>query len=397
MGIAGACVRALIRKVELDCEPALREMRNTGWAKLESVGDQSSYVPELLRALRMRTGQILSMLQHKQQYARTFCDNLVETITNDYVSTIGVCRPIGEVGAEQLLLDTYALKKLFTELPTLDVDGKPSGAPPQQFYAKRVASTTSKVDPLLKTLQVRPNPPEALVQAYLIHVADRSEPNFRTILDLKGVTRKQEQNHLVEIFNAHKVGPGHAGPGKELASSNPVVANLNLNNPSASASSLQVSSASNASGIAQASVPGMPSPHLGTTKFDKFDPASFGSALLSAAKDGVDRFQIQAQQGTFPNSANPSRVTSPPVGSGVAGVSKATDKERKGSTPANVFGGGSGMSALMAAAGDRSERSETSSPGLRVGGTEGEKDKEKRNLNDNLRNIGRFFRLETGR
>ncbi|KAI9653261.1 MAG: Vacuolar protein sorting-associated protein 53 [Alyxoria varia] len=397
MGIAGACVRALIRKVEFDCEAALREMRNTAWAKLESVGDQSSYVPELLRALRTRTGEIISMLQHKQQYARTFCDNLVETITNDYISTIGVCRPIGEVGAEQLLLDTYALKKLFTDLPTLDADGKPSGAPAQQSYAKRVANTTSKIDPLLKTLQVRPTPPEALVQAYLIHIADRSEANFKTVLELKGVTRKQEQNQLVEIFNAHKAGPGHAGAGKELASSNPVVANLNINNPSTSSSSLQVSGASNPSAVNQSSIPGMPSPNVGTTKFDKFDPASFGSALLSAAKDGVDRFQIQTQQGSFPNSANPSRVTSPPVGTGATGTNKATEKERKGSAPANAFGGGSGMAALMAAAGDRSERSETSSPGLRGGVTDVEKDKEKRNLNDNLRNIGRFFRLETGR
>jgi hypothetical protein len=49
-----------------------------------------------------------------------------------------------------------------------------------------------RLDPLLKTLQVRSSPPEALVQAYLIHIGDRSDTNFRKILELKGV-RKQDQ------------------------------------------------------------------------------------------------------------------------------------------------------------------------------------------------------------
>ena len=101
MGIASATVRALVRKVEVDIEPAWREMRNTSWSRLETVGDQSSYVGELLSKTKTRATEILGMLA-KQQYARAFCDNVVELTANAYLANIFLCKPISEVGAEQV-------------------------------------------------------------------------------------------------------------------------------------------------------------------------------------------------------------------------------------------------------------------------------------------------------
>ena len=101
MGIASATVRALVRRVEVDIEPTWREMRNTGWSKMESVGDQSSYVGELLTRIKTRAAEILGMLA-KQQYARAFCDNVVELTANAYLANILQCKPISEIGAEQV-------------------------------------------------------------------------------------------------------------------------------------------------------------------------------------------------------------------------------------------------------------------------------------------------------
>lgn len=103
MGIASATVRALVRRVEIQIEPVWREMRNIGWNKMESVGDQSSYVEEMLRKIKSNAAEILVML-HKQQYARAFCDHLVELVANSYLSNIFQCKPISEVGAEQVWL-----------------------------------------------------------------------------------------------------------------------------------------------------------------------------------------------------------------------------------------------------------------------------------------------------
>lgn len=129
MGIASATVRVLVRKVEIACDPSWREMRNTPWAKLESVGDQSTYVSELLRNVKTTSGEILKYL-HKQQYARAFCDNLVDQMANTYIMNVVQCKPIAEAGAEQMLLDSYVLKKGFTELPTLNEE--PGTAPPSR-------------------------------------------------------------------------------------------------------------------------------------------------------------------------------------------------------------------------------------------------------------------------
>ena len=104
MSIASATVRALVRRVEVDIEPVWREMRNTGWSKMDSVGDRSSYVEEMLRRIKGNAAETLGML-HKPQYARAYCDNLVEMIANTYLANIFQCKPISEVGAEQVSLD----------------------------------------------------------------------------------------------------------------------------------------------------------------------------------------------------------------------------------------------------------------------------------------------------
>lgn len=102
MGIASATVRTLVRRVEIDIEPTWREMRNIGWSRMESVGDQSTYVGDMLERIKSRAAEILRML-HKQQYARAFCDNILELTVNAYVANIFQCKPISEVGAEQVI------------------------------------------------------------------------------------------------------------------------------------------------------------------------------------------------------------------------------------------------------------------------------------------------------
>ncbi|KAH4377097.1 hypothetical protein HBH92_171770 [Parastagonospora nodorum] len=268
MGIASATVRILVRKVEIACEPSWREMRNTPWAKLESVGDQSTYVSELLRNVKETSGEILKYL-HKQQYARAFCDNLVDLMASTYIANIVQCKPIAEAGAEQMLLDSYVLKKGFTELPTLNEE--PGTAPPSSFV-KRVTQSMSKIDPLLKTLQVRPSPPEALVQAYLIHIADKSDTNFRKILELKGI-RKGDQTQLIDLFGAFRASPNH----ENLVQNSPLL------------TPLQIQSGHIGTGIGSLGNAGsvMGTPSLGG---GRFDPAGLGNMLVNAARDGVDRF-----------------------------------------------------------------------------------------------------------
>lgn len=329
MGVASAAVRALVHRAEIDCEAAWREMRNVPWSKMESVGDQSTYVSSLLQRVKDRSREILKYL-HKQQYARAYCDHLVDALPSAYISNLVQCRPISETGAEQMLLDSYVLKKGFADLATLTAE--PS-TPQIASFAKRVNQSMAKLDPLLKTLQVRSSPPEGLVQAYLIHIRDRSEANFRKVLEVKGISRKQDQSHLIELFNAHKSSPSNA----ELPASNPLIASLQLQSttagPAAGIAALKDSAASH-------STPSLPA---------RFDPSTFGSAIMNAARDGVDRFGSPNLGTGSVTTAIASRTTSPPPAA-------------------------NGAAAAVGVNGEQGHAS----------------------LNENLKNIGKFFRRDVG-
>lgn len=226
----------------------------------------------------------------------------------------------------QMLLDTYTLKTgLSSLLP----------APPPAGFVKRVNNSFAKIETLLKTLQVQPSPPEALVQAYLIHIADRNNNNFRKILDLKGIRSRQEQNHLVELFQIHRTSDRYAS---NIQETNPFLATL------------QTTSASSSTSVSQ----GLGLGNLGTSaaaSTSRFDASLLGSALISAAKDGVDRLGTP--------------MSSTPVNPGAAGAGNLA-----ASTPAAIPG--------------------SSGPTQSQAGEVGS------NLNENLKNLGKFFRRDLG-
>lgn len=338
MGVAAAAVRALVHKTEIECEPAWREMRSIPWGKMDGVGDQSSYVSVLLTRIRDRSREILRYL-HKPQYARAYCDNLVDSVTHTYISNIAASKPISETGAEQMLLDSYGLKQGLHELSTLNAE---PGTPPNPAFVKRVNQSTAKLDPLLKTLQVRSSPAEGLVQAYLIHIRDRSEPNFRKILELKGIARRQDQAPLIELFHAHKSSPAH----ESLPASNPLIAHLNLTGPAASSAAAGGLAALKDNAIAS-STPSLPA---------RFDPSQFGTAIMAAARDAGDR------------------IASPHLGAG-GSPSIGRSTSRGGGTPPPPH-----PPPASAALGE----SDGGGGGGQGAGS----------LNENLKNIGKFFRRD---
>ncbi|KAF3938374.1 hypothetical protein ABW19_dt0207104 [Dactylella cylindrospora] len=326
MSVVNTAIRALTKKVELELEPIWREMRNTPWSKLETVGDQSTYVGELVRVTKEESTKVLQVIV-KEQYKRAFCDRLVENISTTILANLMTCKPISEVGAEQMLLDVYSIKKCLEELMTLTAE---EGVTAPTTFIKHVARAISRIDTVLKVIQVRSSPPEALVQAYFIHIADKSEANFRKILDIKGV-KGRDLASLVELFHAHK--PAY----DSLAENNPIMAALNASNvPIATAPAISISSTGGGLVI---------SPSL----TGKFDAATFGSALMQGVKEGVDRL------GT-------------PTIVGSAGGSTAASSPGSSTTQLNA-----GVADAAAALGMKD-------------GVAG--------LNENLKNFGRFFRRE---
>lgn len=246
-----------------------------------------------------------------------------------------------------MLLDTYVLKKGFEDLLTIALPPKASTPP---SYLKRVAQSMSRIDPVLKTLQVRPSPLEALVQAYLIHIADKSDVNFRKILELKGIVRKQDQAHLIDLFQAHRASPRN----NALPQSSPWLTPLGIQPASSTTAGANLASGlgslSTAASVSTASLQA------------RFDPATLGNAIMSAARDGVDRFGS-------PAIVSNSSLNNPATGTSATSAAAAAAQQQQ-----QLAGGleGTGVAPTVPTAG-------TSTPG---------------NLNENLRNIGKFFKRD---
>ncbi|KAF3934664.1 hypothetical protein ABW20_dc0103810 [Dactylellina cionopaga] len=286
MGVVNSAIRALTRKMEAELDPIWREMRNTPWSKLETVGDQSTYVGELVRVIKAEAVKLLQLIV-KEQYKRAFCDRLVENISTTILANLMVCKPISEVGAEQMLLDVYSVKKCLEELMTLTAE---EGVAAPVTFIKHVSRAINRIDIVLKVIQVRSSPPEGLVQAYLIHIADKSETNFRKILDIKGL-KGRDLSERVELFHAHKAA--YNG----LAESNPVMNTLNASNLNPGAGlPPAISLSSSAAGL-------VISP--------KFDAATFGSVLMAGMKEGVDRLGTPGIGGSSTGGGGGTAASSP--------------------------------------------------------------------------------------
>lgn len=224
-----------------------------------------------------------------------------------------------------MLLDSQALRQTLLHML--------SDEPPAS-YTKRVTSAFTRIEPLLKTLQVRPSPAEALIQAYLIHIADLSEANFRKIIDIKGIRGKNEQAHLVELFQMHKLSDRYKN---SLVERSPLLTPLNVSagtstaaptlGPVTAVQNLGALGTSAASSLSTASLPGNM----------KFDASGLGNAIM-------DRF---ASPGLGGIGTPRDGARSPPVGEGAANQAD--------------FGADTGAK-----------------------------------LNENLKNIGKFFRRDLG-
>ena len=186
-----------------------------------------------------------------------------------------------------MLLDFQALRQTLLHLLPGD---------PPASYTKRVTTACSRLDPLLKTLQVRPSPPEALIQAYLIHIADLSDTNFKKILDLKGIRSKAEQAQLVELFQMHKLSERYKN---SLVERSPLLTPISISagvpttgttgtGANAAALAVQNLGATAAASLSTANLPGnmkFDASGLGNAIMDRFSSPNLGG--IGTPRDGA--------------------------------------------------------------------------------------------------------------
>ncbi|CAK8671956.1 unnamed protein product [Clavelina lepadiformis] len=194
--VISTSIQLLVQDMESACEPAFTAMSKVSWTNFEHVGDQSSYVNTITSHIKQTVPLVRASLSSARKYFTQFCIKFVNSFIPRFISALYKCKPIGTVGAEQLLLDTHSLKTVLLELPS--VASQVSRKAPTS-YTKIVVKGMTKAEMLLKVVMTPHEPNAAFVSSCIRLLVDPDIDTFQKILDMKGL-RKIEQNAVIEAF-----------------------------------------------------------------------------------------------------------------------------------------------------------------------------------------------------
>jgi len=142
IGVTSAGVKFLIKAVESNVDQHFMSMSRLSWASWENVGDQNAYITSIGTAL-LSTAKIirknLSGVKYYKMYCEKFTGKLlpfdkvtsIEIFLTKFLSNVFKCKGVSSVGAEQLLLDTQALRSVIMQMSTV---GSEPGTQPTQLY-----------------------------------------------------------------------------------------------------------------------------------------------------------------------------------------------------------------------------------------------------------------------
>jgi len=190
-----ACLGVLVLGVETRLDDALRSMTKSSWDKTDSVGDQSEYVNTITTVLT-EAGHSLSPRLSDNHY-QFFCEKLAASFIGRFNDAILRCRRVGEMAAQQMLLDTQAVRAVLLDLPVLEQ----SSAPPAS-YTKFVSTEMGRAERLLKVAGARQ---ETVLQSFTTLMPEGTAAEFGAILDLKG-TGKAEKQAAMESYERLRRG-----------------------------------------------------------------------------------------------------------------------------------------------------------------------------------------------
>ncbi|CAM8925202.1 unnamed protein product [Rhodiola kirilowii] len=185
----------LVHGIETKFDAEMANMARIPWATLEGVGDQSEYVNGINLILTSSIPVLGSLLS--PIYFQYFLDKLASSLAPRFFLNIFKCKQISETGAQQMLLDTQAVKTILLDIPSL---GKQATSAAN--YSKFVSREMSKAEALLKVIL---SPIDSVGDTYRALLPEGTLSEFQRILDLKGL-KKADQQTILDDFNKHSTG-----------------------------------------------------------------------------------------------------------------------------------------------------------------------------------------------
>ena len=178
----------------------LTAMVTTNWWALTEVGDASAYVSELDSCLRAAMPTVrVALIDHPGAF-RAFCDKFVRAFTARYMACLYLCQRIGEMGAQQLLLDAQGIRSILLDAPVMEaVDGSGDElpvAPLPTVYKNFVSREVPRAEMLLKLLAT----PEARFAASIKALwTGATAAELQRVMQLRNMSRRVQATVLAEL------------------------------------------------------------------------------------------------------------------------------------------------------------------------------------------------------
>ncbi|XP_026383125.1 vacuolar protein sorting-associated protein 53 A-like [Papaver somniferum] len=185
----------LVQGLETKFDAEMAAMTRVPWGTLESVGDQSEYVNSINLILNSSIPVLGSLLT--PIYFQFFLDKLAASLGPRFYLNIYKCKHISETGAQQMLLDTQAVKTILLDIPSL---GRTTSS--ASSYLKFVSREMSKAEALLKVIL---SPVDSVSDTYRALLPEGTPSEFQRILELKGL-KKADQQSILDDFNKNRSG-----------------------------------------------------------------------------------------------------------------------------------------------------------------------------------------------
>ncbi|VDM25533.1 unnamed protein product, partial [Toxocara canis] len=212
--ISNNSLSVLVQDVEFACDAALQAMIKINWNGVESVGDESPYVSSIRSHLRSSVPLIRDFFADRRKYFAHFCLKLATQLVNKFLGALFRCRPVSVTGAEQLLLDTHALKMFLLSMPSVESS---INTKPPTIYTNGVVKTMTKAEMILKMVMSETESAEEFVMAYARLLPESDSSELQKVLEMKAV-RRQEQTTIIQLYRTRVQGLAPTAAGVNPAS-----------------------------------------------------------------------------------------------------------------------------------------------------------------------------------
>lgn len=185
-------ITVLVSSTIAQLEPMLSAMMGeVNWENFDTVGDQSVYISKMAAVLKRDipiTRQGLG-----STYFPGFCDRLASSFLPRFEENIWTCKSVGEMAAQQLLLDTSAAKELMLSIPKLGRDDdstEETDSRRHSTFVKLVNQYFSKTEMLIKIIG---SPNTSLVSSFKMFWPQGTSEDLQKIMYLKGMPSKEQR------------------------------------------------------------------------------------------------------------------------------------------------------------------------------------------------------------